>query len=41
MDRALADSLTKGTPYVQLCEIRGEHDRAERARRLYAERGIA
>lgn len=41
MDRALVDSLTKGTPYAQLCEIRGEHDRAERARRLYAERGIA
>lgn len=41
MNRALADSLTKGTPYVQLCEIRGEHDRAERARNLYAERGIA
>lgn len=41
MDRALVGSLTKGTPYAQLCEIRGEHDRAERARRLYAERGIA
>lgn len=41
MDRALVDSLTKGTPYAQLCEIRGERDRAERARRLYAERGIA
>jgi len=41
MNRALVDSLTKGTPYAQLCEIRGEHDRAERARHLYAERGIA
>ena len=41
MNRALADSLTKGTPYAQLCEIRGEHDRAERARHLYAERGVA
>ena len=41
MDRALAASLSRGTPYVQLCERRGEPDRAERARQLYAERGIS
>lgn len=41
MDRALAASLSQGTPYVQLCERRGEPDRAERARQLYAEREIS
>lgn len=40
MDRRLAASLAQGTPYVQLCERRGEPDRAERARQVYTERGI-
>lgn len=41
MDRRLAASLAQGVPYPELCERRGEPERAERARRLYAERGIA
>ncbi len=40
MDRRLAASLAQGTPYVQLCELRGEPERAERARQVYTERGI-
>lgn len=40
-NRALSASLAQGVPYAELCEIRGEHDRAARARQLYAERGIA
>ena len=41
VDRRLAASLARGVPYPELCERRGEPDRAERARHLYAERGIA
>lgn len=41
MDRRLAASLASGTRYPELCELRGEPERAERARQLYAERGIA
>lgn len=41
MDRALAASLSRGVPYPELCERWGEPDRAERARQVYAERGIA
>lgn len=40
MDRRLAASLARGVPYPELCELRGEPERAERARQLYAERGI-
>lgn len=40
-NRALSAFLAQGVPYAELCELRGEHDRAERARQLYAERGIA
>lgn len=40
-NRALSASLAQGVPYAELCELRGEHDRAERARQLYAVRGIA
>lgn len=40
-NRSLVASLTRGAPYPTLCEIRGEPARAERARQLYAERGIA
>lgn len=40
-NRALSASLAQGVPYPELCERRGEPERAERARRLYAERGIA
>ena len=40
-DRRLAASLASGTRYPELCELRGEHDRADRARRIYAVRGIA
>lgn len=40
-DRCLAASLASGTRYPELCELRGEHDRADRARQLYAVRGIA
>lgn len=40
-NRQLATDLA-GTPsYVELCERRGEHERAQRARRLLRERGIA
>ena len=41
MDRALVASLSRGVPYPELCERWGEPDRAERARQVYAERGIA
>ena len=41
MDRQLVTSLSKGVPYPELCERRGEPDRADRARQVYAERGIA
>lgn len=37
----LAASLAQGVPYAELCEIRGEHDRAARARQVLTERGIA
>lgn len=37
----LSASLAQGVPYAELCEIRGEHDRAARARQVLAERGIA
>lgn len=40
-NRALSASLAQGVPYPELCELRGEPERAERARQLYAERGIA
>ena len=40
-DRRLAASLASGTRYPELCELRGESDRADRARQLYAVRGIA
>ena len=40
-NRALSASLAQGVPYPELCERRGEYDRAARARQLYAERGIA
>ena len=40
-NRALSASLASGTPYAELCELRGEPERAERARQVYAERGIA
>ncbi|OLO85132.1 hypothetical protein [Actinomyces naeslundii] len=40
-NRSLVASLTRGAPYPTLCEIRGEPARAEHARQLYAERGIA
>lgn len=40
-NRTLSASLAQGVPYAELCELRGEHDRAERARQLYAARGIA
>ena len=40
-NRALSASLAQGVPYAELCEIRGEHDRAARARQVLAERGIA
>lgn len=40
MDRQLVASLSKGTPYPELCELRGEPERAERARQVYTERGI-
>lgn len=40
MNRAVAASA--GAPsYVELCERRGEHDRAERQRRILRERGVA
>lgn len=41
VDRRLAASLASGTPYAELCELRGEPERAERARQVYTERGIA
>lgn len=41
MDRQLVASLSKGVPYPELCELRGEPERAERARQVYTERGIA
>ena len=40
-DRRLAASLASGSSYPELCELRGESDRADRARQLYAVRGIA
>lgn len=40
-DRQLVTSLSKGVPYPELCERRGEPDRAERARQALHERGIA
>lgn len=40
-DRRLAASLASGSSYLELCELRGESDRADRARQLYAVRGIA
>ena len=40
-NRALSASLAQGVPYPELCERRGEPERAARARQLYAERGIA
>ena len=40
MDRQLVASLSKGVPYPELCELRGEPERAERARQVYTERGI-
>lgn len=40
MDRQLVASLSKGVPYPELCELRGEHDRAVRARQVLAERGV-
>lgn len=40
-DRRLAASLASGSSYPELCELRGESDRANRARQLYAVRGIA
>ena len=39
--RSLAASLASGSSYPELCELRGESDRADRARQLYAVRGIA
>ena len=39
-NRALSASLAQGVPYAELCELRGEHDRAERARQVLAERGV-
>lgn len=40
-NRALSASLAQGVPYAELCEIRGEPERAARARQVLAERGIA
>lgn len=40
-DRRLAASLASSASYPELCELRGESDRADRARQLYAVRGIA
>lgn len=40
-NRALSASLASGTPYAELCELRGEPERAERARQVYTERGLA
>lgn len=40
-NRALSASLASGTPYPELCELRGEPERAERARQAYTERGLA
>ena len=40
-DRRLAASLASGSSDPELCELRGESDRADRARQLYAVRGIA
>ena len=40
-NRALSASLAQGVPYPELCELRGEPERAERARQLYRQRGIA
>ena len=37
----LAASLAQGVPYAELCERRGEPERAARARQVLAERGIA
>lgn len=39
--RALSACLTSTPPYAELCERRGEHERAERQRRILRERGIA
>ena len=39
-NRALSASLAQGVPYAELCELRGEHDRAARARQILAERGV-
>lgn len=41
MHRRLAAELTRGVPYAELCERRGEPERAARARQVLAERGIA
>jgi len=40
-NRALARDLASRPPYAERCDRRGEHERAERARALLAERGIA
>lgn len=37
---ALARTARTGEPYDQICERRGEHDRAEQHRDLMRERGI-
>lgn len=40
-NRSLARDLASRPPYAERCDRRGEHERAERARALLAERGIA
>ena len=40
-NRALARDLASRPPYAERCDRRGEHERAERARTLLAERRIA
>lgn len=37
---AVTRAVAQAGPYVDLCELRGEPGRAERQRRLLAERGI-
>lgn len=39
--RALSACLASTPPYAGLCDLRGEHDRAQRQREIMAERGIA
>jgi hypothetical protein len=39
--RSVAATASRAVPFAVLCERRGDHDRAARARQILTERGVA